>query len=63
MLVIQGLDDITAPPANGRDLKRAFPARVRLVDLERAGHALLLERPTEIAQAVVSFLRANKIGK
>lgn len=61
MLVIQGLDDVTAPPANGRDLRGEFPARVELVELERAGHALLLERPEEIAAAVVRFLQAHRL--
>jgi pimeloyl-ACP methyl ester carboxylesterase len=59
MLVIQGLDDITAPPANGRDLRREFPARVELVELEQAGHGLLLEKPTEIAASVVQFLKTH----
>lgn len=63
MLVIQGLDDTTAPPANGRDLRREFPARVELVELERAGHALLLERPAETAAAVVQFLKAHPLKR
>lgn len=61
MLVVQGLDDITAPPANGRDLRREFPARVELVELERAGHALPLEQPAEIAAAVVQFLKKHRV--
>lgn len=61
MLVIQGLDDITAPPANGRDLRSEFPARVELVELERAGHALLLEQPAQIAAVVVQFLKKHRL--
>jgi pimeloyl-ACP methyl ester carboxylesterase len=60
MLVIQGLDDTQAPPANGRDLLREFPGRVELVELERAGHGLVLERPEETAAAVVQFLRKHR---
>jgi pimeloyl-ACP methyl ester carboxylesterase len=57
MLVIQGLDDRVAPPSNGRALKEAYGERVRLVELQAAGHALLLEQPKAIVNAVVSFLR------
>jgi pimeloyl-ACP methyl ester carboxylesterase len=32
------------------------PDRVRLVEIDGAGHALLPERPDEIAAAVVPFL-------
>ncbi len=63
MLVVQGLDDTTAPPANGRDLRREHPARVALVELERAGHALLLERPAEVAAAVVQFLESHRLDR
>jgi pimeloyl-ACP methyl ester carboxylesterase len=57
VLVVQGLDDRIAPPANGRDLAVAHPDRVTLVEVERAGHALLPEQPAAVAAAVVGFLR------
>ena len=57
MLVIQGLDDLIAPPANGRALRDEFGERVKLIELENAGHALTYEHPEVIAKEIVSFLR------
>jgi pimeloyl-ACP methyl ester carboxylesterase len=59
LLVIQGLDDEAAPPANGHALREQLGARVRVVDLPRAGHFLLLEQPEAIARAVCEFLGAD----
>jgi len=42
LLVIQGLDDTAAPPGNGHALREQFGERVRVIDLPRAGHFLLL---------------------
>ena len=57
MLVVQGSDDRTAPPANGRALASEFPDRVRLVDLPRAGHGLVVEQPDAVTQAILNWLR------
>ncbi len=62
MLVVQGLDDKMAVPANGYALKKEFPERVTLADIFNAGHMLLVERPNEIAEKVISFLEANPIA-
>jgi pimeloyl-ACP methyl ester carboxylesterase len=59
MLVVQGLEDGIAPPENGRDLMRLYPDRVKLVELERAGHAMLPEQPGAIAETVVGWLKAQ----
>ncbi|HEY7247642.1 MAG TPA: alpha/beta hydrolase [Xanthobacteraceae bacterium] len=59
LLAIQGLDDEIAPPGNGHALREQFGERVRVVDLPRAGHFLLLEQPEAIVQAVSEFLGAN----
>lgn len=59
LLVIQGLDDRVAPPANGHALRDRLGDRVRLVDLPDAGHALLVERPHEIAEAMITFIREH----
>jgi pimeloyl-ACP methyl ester carboxylesterase len=63
MLVIQGLDDRLAPPGNARSLKEEFGDRVRLVELERAGHALIFERPQAIQEAIIDFLNEHPISK
>ena len=59
LLVVQGLADRMAPPANGRMLKDSLGERVTLVELENASHALLPERPDAIARAVIGFLAAS----
>ncbi len=56
VLVVQGLDDVIAVPANGHALRDRLGDRVRVVDLQNAGHALLPEQPEAIAEAVVAFL-------
>ncbi len=59
VLVVQGLEDRSAPPANGYALHDRFPKRVRVVDIPNAGHALLPEQPEAIAEAVIPFLRGE----
>nr|WP_070961324.1 alpha/beta hydrolase [Hyphomonas sp. Mor2] len=57
MLVIAGLQDTIAPPEDTIDLlERAHPDRVTGVRLEGAGHALLPEKPAEIAEAILTWL-------
>ncbi|MEE4235820.1 MAG: alpha/beta hydrolase [Anderseniella sp.] len=63
ILVIQGLQDRIAPPANGYHLKAEFPDRVEVVDLDGAGHALCSEKPREIAALIAAFARRLGAGK
>lgn len=56
VLVVQGLDDQLAPPANGRALVDELGARARLVELDAMGHAMLPERPADLAAALLAFL-------
>jgi len=58
LLVVQGLQDRIAPPANAWNLVTAR-AGARLVALPDMGHAMLPERPDDIAAAVVAFLRVT----
>lgn len=58
MLIIQAAQDRIAPAAQtSAGLKKDFPERVRIVSLDRAGHALLPERPDAIARAVTAFFK------
>jgi pimeloyl-ACP methyl ester carboxylesterase len=57
ILIIQGLGDQIASPENGRLLKAEAPDRVELVELDGAAHALLPEKPDEIARVAIAFLR------
>jgi pimeloyl-ACP methyl ester carboxylesterase len=59
LLVIQGLDDEAAPPSNGHALREQLGERVRLIDLPRAGHFLLLEQPEAVTRAVAEFVGAG----
>lgn len=56
MLVVQALQDAIAPPANAEALAQAAPDQVRIVEIDRAGHAMLPEQPDAIAAAVLAFL-------
>jgi pimeloyl-ACP methyl ester carboxylesterase len=56
LLAIQGLDDDAAPPGNGHALREQFGERVRVIDLPRAGHFMLLEQPEAVTRAIVEFL-------
>ena len=62
MLIVQGVDDKTAPPENGHQMKQEFGERITLVNLEGAGHAMGLEKPRETAAAIVSFLAKHAIA-
>ncbi|HSI61266.1 MAG TPA: alpha/beta hydrolase [Ideonella sp.] len=61
MLVLQGEDDVIAPAREAGDvLKAAYGDRVSLVRIANAGHAMLPEQPGKIAEALLSFLRAQR---
>lgn len=57
MLVLQGVEDVVAVPENAKRLAAEFPGRVTLVEIPNAGHAMLPERPEQIAAAIVAYLR------
>lgn len=57
VLVIQGLDDTVALPENGRRYAADHAERTTLVELENAGHALVVEQPEKIVAAMLSHLR------
>ena len=62
LLVIQGLDDIAAPPGNGHALRDQLGARVQLVDIPRAGHFVIVEQPDRVVAAVTDFLGGRKVS-
>jgi pimeloyl-ACP methyl ester carboxylesterase len=63
LLVIQGLDDEAAPPGNGYALREEFGDRVKVIDLPRAGHFMLLEHPEVVSRAVAEFLIAGVVPR
>jgi pimeloyl-ACP methyl ester carboxylesterase len=60
-LIVQGLDDVIAPPQNAWNLVARRPD-TRVVGLPDCGHAMLPEQPTAILDAVVSFLAEKLPG-
>lgn len=59
MLVIQAKEDRIAPAVKTSNLlKEQMPARVTVLAVDGAGHALLPEQPAAIASAVVDFLNS-----
>ena len=60
LLIVQGLEDRSAPPENARKLRDEFGTRVRLVEIPQAGHMLHLEQPEAVANAVLSLLRGGR---
>lgn len=57
VLIIQGLADVAAVPANGRMLVEELGARGKLVELDGVGHSIPVEAPEETAAALVPFLK------
>jgi pimeloyl-ACP methyl ester carboxylesterase len=57
MLVVQGTEDVVAVPENAKRLAAEFPDRVMLVEISKAGHALLPEQPEQIERAILAYLR------
>lgn len=56
MLVVQGLDDKVAPPGNGRALASDPAGHVRLAEVPNAGHALPVEQPAAVTNAILAWL-------
>ena len=56
ILVLQGIEDIIAVPENSRRLAAEYPDRVTVVDIPKAGHAMLPEQPDRIAAAILAYL-------
>jgi pimeloyl-ACP methyl ester carboxylesterase len=53
---VQGLDDVLAPPVNGRALVERLGRRASLIEVPDAGHAMLPEQPLAVADALIDFL-------
>ena len=62
LLVIQGLDDIAAPPGNGHALRDQVGERVQVVDIPRAGHFVIVEQPEPVAAAVNDFIGGSRFN-
>jgi pimeloyl-ACP methyl ester carboxylesterase len=56
VLIVQGADDVSAPPENGALLKQEIGDRARLVDLPGVGHSVPIEDPDGVAVVILEFL-------
>jgi pimeloyl-ACP methyl ester carboxylesterase len=59
VLIVQGLCDVSAPVGNGRLLRDEISDRTTLIELADVGHALPVEKPELVADAVIDFLRSR----
>lgn len=59
ILVLQGMHDRIAPPANAYQLRDQAPERVQVIVIESAGHAMLPEQPDAIAAHALEYLTAH----
>jgi pimeloyl-ACP methyl ester carboxylesterase len=57
ILILQGAEDTVATRENSQQLSREYGDRVTVIEIPKAGHALLPEQPELIARAVLDFLR------
>ncbi len=62
MLVVQPGRDAAAP-RGAEKLKQLYPGRVKVVNLENAGHAILPEQPEEIARIVLGQLDSQRLER
>jgi len=61
MLIVQGLEDRTAPAGNGRQMKQTYGDRITLVEIQHAGHLMAFEKPQETARAILEFLARHPV--
>jgi pimeloyl-ACP methyl ester carboxylesterase len=57
VLIVQGAEDVSAPPGNGHLLRDEIGGRATLVDLPALGHALPVEDPDAVGAVVVDWLK------
>lgn len=56
-LILQGANDLIAPPENGVELQKELGARATLVNVPGAAHLLPLEQPETAAAHMINFIR------
>lgn len=63
MLIVQGKDDIVAPPSIGHGLRSKYGKRITVVDLADAGHAMIIEQTAQVAAQMLRYLARHRIGR
>lgn len=62
ILMVMGVDDLTAPIENGYIMQERLGERLQLVTVTGAGHAMGLEKPDIVANAMIQFLSQHPIS-
>jgi pimeloyl-ACP methyl ester carboxylesterase len=57
ILDVQAAQDAIAPAAQAMELRSELGPRVTTITIDNAGHALLPEQPTQVAEAINAFVR------
>ena len=60
VLIVQGAEDVSAPPENGHRLKQEIGERATLIDLPGVSHAGPVEAPDTVATVVLDFLSRRR---
>ena len=56
-LILQGANDLIAPPENGVELRKELGDRATLINVPGAAHLLPLEQPEATASQMLNFIR------
>ncbi len=56
VIIIQGADDVAAPPENGRRLKAEIGERATSIEMPGVGHSVAVEAPEDVARLVIAEL-------
>lgn len=60
MLIVQGLQDVIAPPSLGTSLRARYGAdRITIRNIPGVGHAFPIERPRRTAEIIARYLRRS----
>jgi pimeloyl-ACP methyl ester carboxylesterase len=62
VVIIQGADDVSAPPENGRLLRAEIGDRAVSLELAGVGHAVAVEDPEGVARVVMAQLASATTG-
>jgi pimeloyl-ACP methyl ester carboxylesterase len=62
VLIVQGAEDVAAPPANGHLLKTEIGDRAALVDLPGIGHAIGVEGHDLVARVILRHLAGEPLS-
>jgi pimeloyl-ACP methyl ester carboxylesterase len=58
-LIVQGAEDVSAPPANGHLLQAEIGPRATLIDLPGIGHAVGVEGLDQVARVILRYLSSK----